>query len=226
MSTAQVLRGLSGQWLRVRVEFQERVLGTLPKEPLVLQEYLQANANPPLTPEQVAEEVVALPSPNGESEDKAKITVFARDDRGLHLWDYHFRGFLKEAARALRLTVPGRRRATVNLTDNLLQQYVYVFPRRLYLMREGKIIKEPDGLFSRPLRAMTMQGPRVSIAVSEYVDPPVSFEAKLFILDGPITGEVVESLLPYGQLAGIGQWRSGSHGRFVAELMPIEHASD
>ena len=207
--------GLEGEQYHVRLTFQERLLGTMPRDPSILSTYLQSKAHPPLSDERRQEEVDTLPG----TEEETRGTGFPFDDRGLFLWDYHLRGYLKEAARVLRLSVPGRRKAEVALTDRLLEQYVYVFPRRLHLMREGQIVKEPDGVFERPLRAMTAQGPRVSIAVSEYLDPPLYLEARIFVLRGPISVELSQALLPYGQLTGLGQWRTGGNGRFVVEVI-------
>ncbi len=204
--------GLEGSWLKLRLKFQERLLGSSPTSASVYQDFCATRAlKHGVTPADDEEE--ALPNSDGGA-----LTGFPRDAQGLFLYDYQLRGFLKEAARALRLKVPGKQKAEVNLTDSLVHQFVHVFPRRLYLTRDGVRIKEPDGVLERPLRAMTMQGPRVTLAASEYVDDGCEIEAKVFIMAGPITPEIVRQLIPYGQLVGLGQWRSGSNGRFTAEV--------
>ena len=207
-----VVPGLDGSWLTMRIKFQERLIGSSPTSASIYQDYMAERAiKRGVTP--AGDEEMTLPDGDGGA-----LTGFPRDDTGLFLWDYQLRGFLKEAARALRLKVPGKTKAEVNLTDSLVHQFVHVFPRRLYLTRDGAKFVEPDGVLERPLRAMTMQGPRMTLAASEFVDEGCELEAKVFVLAGPITPEIVRQLIPYGQLVGLGQWRSGSNGRFTAEV--------
>jgi len=53
-----------------------------------------------------------------------------------------------------------------------------------------------------------MQGPRVSLARSDYVDKVKDWR------------QVIITLLAYGSLKGLGQWRSGGHGSF--EIVSID----
>ena len=77
--------------------------------------------------------------------------------------------------------------------------------------------------FSPPLRAQTMQGPRVTLAASEQIDDPwtIEFTVKLIGNPGtrtsaPITWEAIETALDYGSICGaLGQWRNGGYGRFT-----------
>ena len=91
-----------------------------------------------------------------------------------------------------------------------IDKYVFISPRRIYL---GK--REPDGYVERPLRAMTMQGPRVSLARSDYVKEGLEIEFEIeLIKNKEITWDIIEMLLSYGKYCGLGQFRNGSYGRF------------
>ena len=91
--------------------------------------------------------------------------------------------------------------------------FVFVFPRKISL---GK--KEPDGICERPLRAETMQGPRVSLARSEVVNAGISFDCEIQLFPGcPITDKMLRQCLDYGKFKGLGQWRNSGKGRFTWE---------
>lgn len=126
------------------------------------------------------------------------------------IMDYQVKGFLKEAG----LTFNGLR--GVKSLRSKIAAYVFVGPRHIAL--------EPPpatelAYNERPLRAMTMQGPRVSLARSEELPEGTRFTCTITVLDqGPITEAVLRDLLDYGQFQGFGQWRSGGHGSFTYEL--------
>ena len=141
-------------------------------------------------------------------------SVFHTDDKGLFLFDYHIRGFLKEAAR----NITGTKGDTgITALVSKIDRFVFVSPRRLYLKRNGKIIAKPDGLTERPLKAMTMQGPRVSLKRSDKLLPGVELTFTITILplgEKEIKQEHIAKWLEYGQYCGLGEWRNASHGRF------------
>ena len=81
-------------------------------------------------------------------------------------------------------------------------------------------MKSVDGVVERPLRAQTMQGPRVTLARSDYMNAgtKLTFEIKVVESAKEFTVEVVKSLFEYGELQGLGQFRNGSYGRFTVEI--------
>lgn len=193
----------------ITLEIVERLLGSSPADPQTYRDYV-ANCPHDATkgagsPEREAEELASLPE-----ESEKGVTVFPRDPEGrLHLWDYQVKGNLKESGNILKEQL-----GIKNLRDKL-DNYVYVAPRRILLLRDGKPLTEPDGIFSRPLRAMTMQGPRVSIAQSEYLEPPLTLQFTIRLLEHKeIKPETLQEILAFGELKGLGQWRNGSFGRF------------
>lgn len=206
----------------VDVVFTEPVLGTQPQKDIAM-EYLMSKAvseghipdtvkpaEAPGQPEDLlpADEVETL------TEQLAKgTTAFHRDGDTFLFYDYQIKGFIKEAA-SVHNGHLGIKNAK-SKADN----YIFVFPRRIPLI-------VPDGLaverLSRPLRAMTMQGPRVSIVSSEMLPVGTRFEFEMHVFDkGGIKLELLVDWFTYGQYKGIGQWRNGSYGRFSYAITPL-----
>ena len=136
-------------------------------------------------------------------------SVFHSDENGLFLYDYHLKGFLKEAGR----NITGKE---ITALVSKIDRFVFVFPRRIYFKRNGKGIAKPDGVAERPLRAMTMQGPRVSLKRSDKFLPGVelTFTVEILPLGKEITQAHIGKWLDYGKFCGLGEWRNGSFGRF------------
>ena len=180
--------------LKYRITLIEKMLGTVPKNKEVFSRYIASERTGP-------EEIANVP----EGEESGYTGFFTKPD-GIHLYDYHIKGFLKEAGNVLKESLKLK-----NLKSKL-DNFVFVFPREIFL--KGK----PDGVLERPLRVMTMHGFRVSLAKSDYVDAGLSFEITIKLLPHKeISREVIETLLDYGALKGLGQWRNGSWGRFAWE---------
>jgi hypothetical protein len=180
--------------LKYRITLMEKMLGTVPKNKDIFSRYIAS--------ERTGEDEIAN-VPEGE---ESGYTGFFTKKNGIYLYDYHIKGFLKEAGNILKDSL------TLKNLKSKLDNYLFVFPREIFLQ------DAPDGVLERPLRAMTMQGPRVSLAKSDYVEAGLSFEITIKVLDHKeITQEVVEKLLDYGALKGLGQWRNGSWGRFAWE---------
>ncbi len=186
---------------RLKVTFTEPILGTQPQKD-VATEFTQDKARAKGIP--VEDEEETLP----EMLEKG-TTAFHRLDGQPIYYDYHVKGFLKEAGLVLNGTHGVR--ALRSKIDNL----VFVLPRRILLQ------VPPDGptnFIERPLRGMTLQGPRVSLARSETLPVGTSFACTLQVLAGPVSEAVLIELLDYGRFKGFGQWRNGGYGRFTYEL--------
>jgi hypothetical protein len=149
---------------------------------------------------------------------ESKTTVFHKVDLKPVIFNYQIKGFIKESANCLKdqikLTWP-QARAT---------QGIFIFPRTIALKRpDGSEINSNDiTKYERPLRAMTMQGPRVSIAVSEWIKPPIMVDAELHLIGDKFDEETLSMILDYGRYCGIGQFRSGGFGAFSYELLPLQ----
>jgi hypothetical protein len=175
------------------------MLGTVPKDKEVYKSYIASKA---ATLENGIEEVGTV-----EEIEAKGWTGFHRDEKGYFIYDYMIRGFLKEAGNTLKEAVK------VKNLKSKIDRYVFIYPRRIFLAAET------DGHLERPLRAMTMQGPRVTLARSDYVKEGtvIRFQVKL-LENKEITMDLIKELLEYGQFQGLGQFRNGSYGRFVFEV--------
>lgn len=195
----------------IKLNFLSPILGSLPADPTLLTKYIASKAPAPW---QQTEEEDAAKDREEEFDGSRGLTVFASDDQGLFLYDYHVKGFIKEAGNVLKESVKIK-----NLRSKI-DSYLFVSPRRIYLYREdGSPIQEEDEIFERPLRAQTMKGPRVSLVASEKINLPITclFTVEILENEKSVNWEVIQKLLDYGQYKGLGQWRNGGWGRFEWE---------
>lgn len=155
--------------------------------------------------------------------DEKGLTIFLQDTENedyLYLGAYMIKGFFKEALATLHKQIGIR--GVKGKADNFL----FVNPGKVYILRDGAPIQEADDVFERPLRAETPMGPRVTLAGSELVEDPWTLEIEVVLVDNESTKmskslswETIETALNYGQLKGLGQFRNGGYGRFTWEQM-------
>lgn len=190
------------------LKFTEPILGSAPSNAEVYKQYI-SNL---VSKEKSDEEASTL---GAEEKERIGWDIFHRDETGLLLYDYHVRGFLKEAASA----VTGKGEVTAYRSK--IDKWVFVSPRRMYFKNEvGEVIKSPDGVLERAVRAMTMQGPRVTLKRSDKLEAGCRISGKVTVLDlgeKEFTEERVLRWFEYGAFSGLGEWRTGSYGRFVVE---------
>ena len=203
---------------RLALVFTEDLLGSAPKNREVYKDFIAKKA----TPDQTSEEVQLV-----EDLEERGWTGFRADDSGLLLLDYQIRGFFKEQADALRESGDLQAR---NAKDDgkpmggikgKIDRHLFVAPRRIYIRDEdsGEPLAKPDGIVERPLRAQTMQGPRVSLVRSDMVRAGRTLNCTLATTWPEVfTEELIRQLLARGEFMGLGQWRNASHGRFTFTL--------
>lgn len=191
------------------ITFKEPILGSQPQRDLAT-EFLRKKAiDKGATPEDVDESIESIP----DSLEKA-TTGFHRNEAGDPvLYDYQVKGFLKEAAGVFNGAANG---AGVKNLKSKLAATVFVRPRLISLSAPGEM-----SMNERPLRAMTMQGPRVGLARSEELPAGTTLTAEFHVLKPEINESLLRELLDYGEYQGLGQWRSGSWGSFTYELARI-----
>ncbi len=213
---------------KLRVEFTQPILGSQPTTD-VAAEFIAKRATEAI--EKEAAKHPDIPSPYSivvpedlmpeldnaeEAVDKA-TTVFPRLEGDPIIFDYQVKGFLKESA-----SVQNKAFGMNTLRDQIVK-YVHIMPRH-------NLLNIPfDGDFSinsRPLRAMTAQGPRVSLARSEELPAGTWFECELHLLSHlpkcVLTRDILMEVLDYGKYIGLGQWRSGGWGQFTFSLDEVE----
>lgn len=202
--------------LKVQITFTEPVLGTLPGNKELLEEFIAVRAD---TEGKVKEELQSLPVT--EQVGKA-MTVFPRNANGPFVWDYQFKGFIKGSVLALlelgdiKLSKWGYKKA--------VDLFVHIFPRQIQMLdATGQPYRDTKlDTLQRPLRAETMQGDRVCLASSEVIPSGSRIEVEICVLTGDnaksksavLDLDDIKACLDYGKIVGYSQWRSASYGRF------------
>lgn len=181
----------------------EPLLGTLPKDPDVFTRHVRNQETG--TDEHV---------PPLAEEEKGKVTgwtTFPVDELGRPvLLDYQMLGFLKEAGNTIKDQI-----GVKNLRSHI-GNTVFVTPRRILLA------EKVDDYYERPLRAMTAQGPRVSVVKSDMILPGKTYQMMVKVLQGSkVTEQVLRACVEYGEMKGLLQFRGGGFGRFKGELVKV-----
>ena len=190
--------------IKVRIRFTEEVLGTSPNNSDLYADYIASKAPDAKTMEEEIAE-------HGEQEVMEKgMTVFDRTEDGEpFLYDYQVKGFFKGACGFLR-NVASTESAKLKNYKKKLDGLLFIFPRKIKLeLPEGKSI----GTCTRPLRASTAQGERIALSHSEAAPEGTEIFFTIKILDDSMV-KLVDEILEYGELSGIGQWRNSGKGRF------------
>lgn len=180
---------------KYRIRLTTEMLGTVAMDPEVYRTYIESKK-----PAEKTDDESATVS---KIEEKG-WTGFHHNDDGLFIYEYMIKGFLKAAGNVLKDIVKVK-----NLRSKL-DDFVFISPREIPLGQA-----EPDGVVERPLRAMTMQGPRVTLARSDYIKKGKVLEFTITLVPHKeINFELLNRLLAHGKLMGLGQFRNGGYGRF------------
>ena len=196
--------------IKVRLTFTEPLLGTVGSDKGIHERFLANEA----TPEAIEEEAATLP----EADAVEKGTGFHRidhDENRPAIYDYAVRGFFKEACGDLkRAGAPASSDKKMRAHKKIIDGGVFVTPRLIPLQLSGPLER-----VTRPLRAETMQGPRVALASSEAAPVGSTMEFTVTILGAMPDDDVLTEWLDFGAFKGLGQWRSGGYGRFTYEIL-------
>jgi len=192
---------MKSKTFNVKIQLTEDMLGTAP-DPAVYSLYIATKA-PAGTDTQDEVETLA------ELEERG-ITRFHADENGLFIYNYMIVGFLKSAANCLK------EQLAIKALKSKIENFVFVSPRKITL---GKTA--PDGVLERAKQLQTAQGPRTALGKSEKVNAGLILTFQIKILDHKEVDEkVIQDLLAYGELKGLGQWRGGGYGAF--EVLSFE----
>lgn len=188
--------------MKVRLTLTEEALGMMPSNPDIHEQYIASHA--PDAPS-IDEEVAAV----GTTEVVEKgTTVFPKLEDGTpFFWDYQIRGMFKDAIGMLR-KVPSMKCSKLKAYKKAVDGLLFINERKIPIHLSG-----PLGDCQRPLRAETLQGPRVAIAHSETVPAGSTMEFTINMLDESLE-PVVRECLDYGKLRGLAQWRNSGKGTF------------
>lgn len=166
----------------------------------------------------------------------AGTTVFFWDketDRPC-IGDHMIYGYLKAAAEALGRAkskdaaaaeekTRGVMLKSISYTQSIINQHIRC--EQQFIAFDNGVVETGTGqtqYLQRSLRAMTAQGPRVTLAKSEQVKAGSHLEFTLKVLKGsPLTETVLKQLFDYGEFTGFGQWRNAGYGMFSYTLEKI-----
>lgn len=188
--------------IKVKITFTEPILGTSPANEDVYIDYVGSNAPDASS---IEDEVAAL---GVDAVVEKNMTIFPKLQDGTpFLYDYQIKGFFKDTCGGLR-KVKGTASAGIKAFKKEIDKLVFVEPRAIPLVFDGEM-----KTCQRPLRAQTMQGERVSLAMSEEAPAGATIEFTVVCLCESHETAVRE-WLDYGKYSGIGQWRNSGKGRF------------
>lgn len=193
--------------LKIKVTFDEEVLGTASANPDIHRDYVASNGPNAMT---IQEEVEAIGT---EETFEKSMTVFPRNKEGKPIiWDYQWKGFLKDAFGSLK-KIPGSECGKIKAYKKEIDGLIFVYPRMIPIELNGDM-----DICQRPLRAQTAQGERVALASSETVPEGSSVIFEIKCLLDTHASAVIEAL-EYGAMRGFGQWRNSGKGRFHYEIL-------
>lgn len=185
----------------ITIELTNKMLGTVPKNVDIYTDFVATKT----VEKELAQEEIGTVE---EIEEKG-WTGFHKDEKGLFIYSYMLKGFLKSA---IEVAMECQQIKKIVAYKKWVDKLVFIEPRRLYFN-----LQEPDGALERPLRVMTLKGPRVSLTKSDYFNSGrrLTFDLTLFNNSKGLDWKAVETVMQYGQRYGLGQWRgSGGYGTF------------
>lgn len=190
--------------MKVRLTFSEPILGTCPANEDVYRDFIGSKSPDAAT---VDEEVAAI---GADAVVEKGMTVFPRmEDDTPFLYDYQIKGFFKDTCGGLR-KVKGSKSEKIKAYKKVIDKLIFPEPRCIPILFDGDISE-----CQRPLRALTAQGERVSLAISEQIPAGATIEFSILMLADHEAA--VREWLDYGKYSGIGQWRNSGKGRFTWE---------
>lgn len=155
-----------------------------------------------------------------ELDDKGTTCFFRNPETGeVCIGSHMILGFLKASGESIAKTLP-KKNGTVlqsaTYTNGIINQHVKITPDLIDASND--IVRDSWNnpvYLQRSLRAMTAQGPRISLAKSEQLPKDTTFQFEINVLkNSPLTEEHITTMLSYGQIKGLGQWRNAGHGSF------------
>lgn len=216
----------------VELEFTDKIMGGIPKDPKIVQGWLRSKAGitearelfqvTARTMEENGTSLGVSPTALAEmdtdemyhvieqaSEDFAALKStngFKVDDDGLYIEDRQIKAMLKESTNVL---FAGERWGkTKKGPKSFVAERVFVRPGRIHLDRD-----EPDGVELVVGHVSDKMGKRSTLTYHEYVErPTIRFE--LEVLRDELTPKQWGELFLHAQSNGLGALRSQSHGRF------------
>ena len=189
--------------LKVEIEFLQSVLGTATGDKEVYRNFIASKSPDAAT---IEEEIEAIGTEGVIEKGK---TFFPRNEEGKpFIYDYQIRGFLKSALGTLS-KIKGNPCEGVKAYKKKIDTTIFIKDRENVIYDYNEITE-----CQRPLRCSTMQGERVSIAISEQIPAGAKVQFTIQCLDDSDIARV-RAMLDYGRFNGLLQWRNSGHGSFA-----------
>jgi hypothetical protein len=200
----------------VEIEFVEDLLGTVPKNKDIYQDFVRSKAPEGTATEDELETVEEIESRGW--------TGFHMEDGKPILYNYAIKGFFKDACSMLSRVSGKKEKGKERIAKNhssaltafkkIIDGLVFIEPRKIPIIVSGDI-----GLNVRPLRVSTPKGERVSLTQSDTCPAGSKIEFDIVVL-GEVSEALLREWLDYGRFRGIGQWRNASWGSFQYVMTP------
>lgn len=193
--------------VKVRIKFLRSVLGTETGDKEIYRNFIGSKSP---DAKSVEEEIEALGTEGVIEKGK---TYFPRTKDGVpFIYDYQIRGFFKSACGAMS-KVANSKSKDIKAYKKKIDQFVFIKDRQNVIENITEITE-----CQRPLRCSTMQGERVSIAISEEINEGATCEFTVILLNDSDYDALIE-WLDYGKFNGFLQWRNSGHGSFGYEVI-------
>jgi hypothetical protein len=216
---------------KISITFTRPILGSQPSDPEIRKKYIAAKMTAGRTGMSGA---AAMNKIEGELEnlkadldyqkkiedtESKGLTIFYRDENGNpSMSDIQIRGFMKDAfafvAKDLKIAALKKKDGSDYSGEQKYRDFIggRISFDKMYYPIGGDI-----EYFERPLRAMTMMGPRVSIAGSEICRNPNTINVLITTTDD-LNESVIRAIFDRGLFKGISQWSNAQYGCFTYEI--------
>lgn len=226
-------------YYKVELFFINRVMGGVPKNKKIIEDWLNARRMKDAkfekqkeagvghkSLEEIAKEVGGTAEDLILSKEESTWVGFLHDDVGIFAREHQIKGHLKDCANQIKKL---KGQAVTALRDKIANK-VYLVDEKNYFMKtnshimekDSHIIKEPDGSFEHGIRVDTPQGKRSALKKNDYIDGAhLSFTLKVF-KDGMITIDILRRVLEYGSVHGIFSERAHGYGKYKGKISVAE----
>lgn len=139
--------------------------------------------------------------------------TFEVDNAGLFIEERNVKGMLRDAGMVSKI---GRHTGF----GDMVRSGIFTKPERIHLMRNGSVVKQPDGYIDRIAFLKGRCRSRTALKRLDYVkQPQIDFE--LWVGAIALSDEDVQGLFHLGQEVGLGACRTQGFGKFDANIKPL-----
>jgi len=204
----------------VEEQFRDKVYGGIPKSEEMIVPWLVGRGVPKPVAEELAVSISLGIKSKGERQEEVEElepevskawTGFLSDDEGLYVEARQVKASLKEAANILYRT-PAYKRQLLGYRQ-VINHGVFVHPDKIRLMKDGEVVKRPDGWDESPIHVMGPRGERTALKRQDYVRN-ATIIYQIWVTGGLLSEHLLKTMLTLNQEQGRGASRSQGAGTF------------